>query len=165
MGDSFGDILPIIAMVVALVFSIIKKNRGTKEDDTSLPESEYTEVPHESFPTLNDWFDSSESSPEETSPEEIKEEKPVTRPTSNMQPEVMRPPKMEYNSSGYQRIKKRDNLKKPERVSRISSKIVSKTLAKEDDDSQPIDSTGFNNEPFDLRRAIIYTEILKRPVF
>lgn len=160
MGDSLGDIFYIIAMVAALVFSIIKKTRGTKQDGASVPQNEYTEVPHESFPTLNDWFDTPEPSPEE-----IKEETPVTRPTSNMQPEVMRPPKMAYNSSGYQRIKSRDNLKRPERVSRISSKIVSKNLAKEDDDSQTIASSGFNDEPFDLRRAIVYTEILKRPVF
>ncbi|MGQ1945824.1 hypothetical protein ACT3CD_01815 [Geofilum sp. OHC36d9] len=160
MGDSFGDIFYIIAMVGALVFSIIRKTRGTKQDGTSVPQSEYTEVPQEAFPTLSDWFDTPEPSPEE-----VKEEKPITIPTSSMQPEVMRPPKMVYNSSGYQRIKSRDNRKRPERVSRISSKIVSKNLVKEDDDSQTIASTGFDDEPIDLRKAIVYTEILKRPVF
>jgi hypothetical protein len=160
MGDSFGDIIYIIVMVAALVFSIIRKAKGTKQDGMSVPHDEYTDVPHESFPTSSDWFNDPESSSEK-----INEEKPIDKPKSNMQPEVMRPPKMGYNSSGYQRIKNRDNRKRPERVSRISSKIVSKNLAKEDVHSQTIAPTSFNDEPFDLREAIVYTEILKRPAF
>jgi hypothetical protein len=158
MGDSFGDIFYIIVMVAALVFSVIRKTKGTKQDGVPVPQDKYTDVPHESFPTSNDWFNDPKPSPVE-----IKEEKPIAKPTSNMQPEIMRPPKMGYNSSGYQRIKNRNNLKRPKRVSRISSRIVSKNLAKEDDNSQMIVSTGFRDEPFDLKRAIIYTEILKRP--
>ena len=149
MSDSIGDILYIVVMVVALIFSIYKKSRANSQDGTIVPEREVGDPFDEAFPTFN------RSLLEDEEPEERPLKHPP-RPTQATQPE-----KITYQKIAYQRLEKSGSLDRPERITRISPKSNHrKSIVQKVEDYQHF---FWDDEPLDLRNAIIYAEIIKRP--
>ncbi len=146
--DSLGDILYIIVMVVALVFSIYKKTKGSHQDGTLLPEREVGDPFDEVFPTgKRRWLD------EETV------EKPVKHPPKPLQKEKTEG--LGYQKIAFQRIQKSDALKRPERTTRITPRLTQKKSAVQKVESDQL--FYWDEEPLDLQNAVIYAEIIKRP--
>ncbi len=152
--DSIGDILYILVMVGALIFSVIKKSRDAARNRELVPEHETEEYPQEAFPPFSEWLDDEAM---KKPPREYQNEADV----QPMQTEKLQHQKLQYKKPDYQSIKKSDSLKRPERITRITRKPVHKSLAEEENsyDEPPV----WNGESFDLKRAIIYSEIIKRP--
>lgn len=152
--DSLGDILYILVMVGALIFSVIKKSRDAARNRELVPEHETEEYPQEAFPPFSEWLDDEAM---KKPPREYQNETDV----QPMQAEKLQHQKLQYKKPDYQSIKKSDSLKRPERITRITRKPVHKSLAEEANSYD--DSSVWNGENFDLKRAIIYSEIIKRP--
>ncbi len=151
MDNGLGDILYILVMVAALAFSIYKKAKGAGQDGSIMPEHEVEEYPGEAFPSFDDWFDKGKAEPKEKSTDNA---------VIPMQPGKIEHRPLEYKRPDYKTIKKSDALKRPERVTRITPRQIRKSLAKE----EPTEQVSYwENEPLDLRNAIIYAEIIKRP--
>ncbi len=152
--DSIGDILYILVMIGALIFSVIKKSRGAARKGEVMPEHETEDYPQEAFPPFSEWLDDETM---KKPPREYQNE-PEIEP---MQAEKLQHQKLQYKKPDYQSIKKSDSLKRPERITRITRKPVHKSLEEETDsyDESPV----WNGECFDLKKAIIYSEIIKRP--
>lgn len=152
--DSLGDILYILVMIGALIFSVIKKSRGADRNGEVVPEHEAGEYPREAFPPLSEWFDDEAM---KKPPLEYQNE-PEIEP---MQAEKLQHQKLQYQKPDYQSIKKSDSLNRPQRITRITRKPVHNSLAEETNSYN--DSSVWDGESFDLKRAIIYSEIIKRP--
>jgi hypothetical protein len=152
--DSIGDILYILVMVGALIFSVIKKSRDAARNREVMPESEAEDYPQEAFPPFSEWLDDEVI----TKPTREFQYEPEIEP---MQAERLQHQKLQYKKPDYQSIRKSDSLKRPERITRITRKPVHKSLADEADSYN--DSSVWDGESFDLKRAIIYSEIIKRP--
>lgn len=152
--DSLGDILYILVMIGALIFSVIRKSRGAARNGEVVPEHETEEYPQEAFPPFSEWLDDEAM---KKPPREYQNEVEV----QPMQAERLQHQKLQYKKPDYHSIKKSDSLKRPERITRITRKPVHKSLAEEANsyDESPV----WNGEGFDLKRAIIYSEIIKRP--
>lgn len=152
--DSLGDILYILVMIGALIFSVIRKSRNAARKGEVMPEYEVEEYPQEAFPPFSEWLDD----------EAIKKPQRDYQNEAEIQPmqaERLQHQKLQYKKPDYQSIKKSDSLKRPERITRITRKPVHKSLAEEANSYG--DSSVWNGESFDLKRAIIYSEIIKRP--
>ncbi|ASB48813.1 hypothetical protein [Alkalitalea saponilacus] len=157
MGDALGDIVYILLMLGALIFSLYKKSKSAGQDGDFMPEHEVGESPGEAFPTFKDLFGDAD---EEEKVPAIGKKTPETE-YATMQAEKLKPQKLEYKKPVYQSIQKRERIKKPERVSRIKQKISQMSLATKE---KAIDETSYwDDEEFDLKKAIIYSEIIKRP--
>jgi len=154
MGDSIGDILYLLMMVGALIFSVIRKSRSAEHKGDVIPEDEAETFPSEAFPPFNEWLE------KEIPQEETQEyqNKPEVQP---MQAEKLQHKKLQYKRPQYQSIKTSDSLKRPERITRITRKPAHENLA-ENINSYNYTSV-WDNESLDLRKAIIYSEIIKRP--
>jgi hypothetical protein len=152
--DSLGDILYILVMVGALIFSVIKKSRDAARNRELVPEHETEEYPQEAFPPFSEWLDDEAM---KKPPREYQNETDV----QPMQAEKLQHQKLQYKKPDYQSIQKSDSLKRPERITRITRKPVHESLAEEANSYG--DSSVWNGENFDLKRAIIYSEIIKRP--
>jgi hypothetical protein len=152
--DSLGDILYILVMVGALIFSVIKKSRDAARNRELVPEHETEEYPQEAFPPFSEWLDDEAM---KKPPREYQNKVDV----QPMQAETLQHQKLQYKKPDYQSIKKSDSLKRPERITRITRKPVHESLAEEANSYG--DSSVWNGENFDLKRAIIYSEIIKRP--
>ena len=154
MGDSLGDILYILVMIGALIFSVIKKSRSAAHKGEVVPEYETEAYPQEELPPFSEWLDDEII---QKRPQEFQKE-PEIQP---MQAEKLQHQKLQYKRPDYQSIKKSDSLKRPERITRITRKPVLKLLAEEENSYK--DNSVWDDENFDLKRAIIYSEIIKRP--
>jgi hypothetical protein len=154
MGDSLGDILYILVMIGALIFSVIKKSRNAGRNGEVVPEHEVEDYSDDTLPPFREWFDDEAI---KKPPREYQNE-PEIEP---MQAEKLQHQKLQYKKPDYQSIKKSDSLRRPERITRITRKPVHKSLA-EETDSYDKDSV-WDAENFDLKQAIIYSEIIKRP--
>ncbi|MDG5799551.1 hypothetical protein QA597_04150 [Marinilabiliaceae bacterium ANBcel2] len=145
--DSLGDILYLLIMVAVLVISVIKKPKS--DEDVVVPESENDE-----FPPFDDWLDQ---------PKE-KNKKKDSDSSERMEPEKMKPEKLEYKRPEYKNITKQKSFKQRDRnpsIMRHPSR--KKSLVTEDDITAKSDL--WDSEEIDLKKAVIYSEIIKRPDF
>ena len=131
--DDFGDILYVLAMLAALVFSVIKKSNQAKKRPSVPMDTEPDPFdPMEEEPIiqdLRDLFKPRQPRPQPATEASVQKTEPVTvRPTI-----ISRIP---------------HRLTKPLEVIDL------------DETSAPTD---FFEEGIDLRQAVIYSEILKRP--
>jgi hypothetical protein len=151
MGDGIGDIIYIIVMIAALVFSIYKKAKASKHDGDVMPEHQVGDSPTESFPSFKDWFNDDEEEPEE-----------IVRPQiQTMEAVPLKPNRLNYKKPEYKGMQKSDSLKRPERVTRITKRTVHNSL---NPGKIAETFTYWDDEQLDLQKAIIYSEIIKRPI-
>ena len=139
--DSPGDILYIIVMLAAVVISILKKAKGSGQGGTFSPEQEAGDPFDEVFPTGKGWLE--EEQPQKLPP------KPVL-----VKEEAL--PRARTMRINYQKIQKR-----PERTTRIKSRIAQNRSRLEEPESESC--SFWDREPLDLKTAVIYAEIIKRP--
>lgn len=156
MGDSFGDIIYMVLMVAALVVSVIVKAKKAPQEGSPLPQSEVNEDEHdEEFPKFSDWLSGGE--------EKLKEESVVASIPSPQLEEIPYERMRSDLAASYHKVKRREKAQRPERVPQTPLKSVSnRVIAKEEDESE---ASAWFEDSHDLRRAIIYSEILKRPTF
>ena len=134
--EDFGDILYILAMLAALVFSALRKKKQVKERPNQPVET--SRSPFDPFEEDDNVFDELKEifRPEEREVEPapvIKEEKP-------------------------KEVLKRIEYKKEKYVPKKVSKTVELIALEED-----YDDFSFIEEEVDIRKAVIYSEILNRP--
>lgn len=154
MGD-FGDILYILVMIGALVLSVLKKSRSKEQQGDGMPENEASPFPEEAFPPFGEWLED--------------ERRPQAQPTNTseaipqpMKAEKLEPQKLNYKKPDYQSIKRSDSLKRAEQITRITRRPETKILEDEDDSYNT--SSWLKEERYDWRKAVIYSEVLKRPI-
>jgi hypothetical protein len=148
MDNSIGDILYIVVMVIALVFSIYKKTKGGNQDGTIIPEREVGDPFDEVFPTFNSNWD------EEKTPVDI----PVKHPPKQIPTEQT--DRVRYQRIDFQRTKKSETSKRLERTSRTSRSSIQRKSTREPESEQQY---YWDEEPLNLQNAIIYAEVIKRP--
>ncbi|GAO29244.1 hypothetical protein JCM15548_11412 [Geofilum rubicundum JCM 15548] len=141
-------------MIGALIFSVIKKSRDAARKGEVVPDHDDEAYSDEAMPPFSEWFDDEAI---RKPPREYQNE-PEIEP---MQAEKLQHQKLQYKKPDYQSIKKSDSLRRPERITRITRKPVHKSLAEEANSYD--DASVWDAENFDLKRAIIYSEIIKRP--
>ena len=134
-----GDLLYVLIMVVALVFSFIKKAKGKEQrPNAHIPEHEVEDTLSEVFPTFK----------------QIWEEQKVPEP-----PKVRTfPPPVQHQRKVIDkgvRIKDRKTI-----TSGLKKRDTHKVFLDEDENNE---IPYWNKEPIDLQKAVIYSEILKRP--
>lgn len=130
--DDFGSIIYIVFTIIAVVFSIMKKNKQ-KEKTTTIP-TESSDPLNEVLPTFEKIFGNEKLNP-------------VPKPV-----DISEPIKKKEVVNSFE-AKKREM---ESRFSRIKKeKPVEKEISKESSEEQ---ETYFN-----LRKAVIYSEILRRP--
>lgn len=139
--DSLGDILYIIVMLAAVVISFYKKAKGSGEGGTFSPEQEAGDPFDEVFPTGDKWF------------EEEQPQKQPPKPVLKKEEIIPRPRTLRIN---YQKIQK-----KPERTSRLTSRIAQNRGNLEEPEREA--RSFWDEEPLDLQTAVIYAEVIKRP--
>ena len=148
MDSSIGDILYIVVMVIALVFSIYKKSKSGNQDGTIIPEREVSDPFDEVFPTFNqNWNE-----------DRVPADMPVKHPPKPVQQEIA--DRVRYQRIDFQRTNKSETSKRLERTSRLSRSSIQRKSTREPDSEQMY---YWDEEPLDLQNAIIYTEIIKRP--
>ncbi|TLX77786.1 hypothetical protein E9993_03830 [Labilibacter sediminis] len=132
--DDFGTIIYIIFTIIAVVFSIIKKS-NQKTNPTTPPASTDSFDPfEEDIPSFESIFGEKQTPP---TPEPVASSKP-TKPTKVL--DELEKKKKEIDDR-FARIKKTD----------VSHKQEVEDISKQDE------------RWFNLREAVIYSEILKRP--
>jgi len=156
--DDFGEIIYIIIMVVIFIFSALKSKKG-KRGDAPLPESDSGSPMDEVFSPFKDIFDDEE--------EEFRRE----------EPERTSPPEPAYEASGRKDLKDAPFVKEDyvftantspgdARRQRKNKAPGRKTQLQSENDMAYADKTGTELvEWFDLRQAVIHSEILKRPEY
>lgn len=144
-----GDVLYLIVMVVALVASIYKKTKSNTHGGTIIPEREVGDPFDEVFPTYNpQWHEN-----------EVTEERPQKHPPEPKP--ALQPERIKYQRIEYNRIRKTDRIKRPERTTRLTSRMVKRKSTAEVIDKET--EYFWDEKPLDLQNAIIYSEIIKRP--
>ena len=149
MDDNFGEIIYIIVMVAIFIFSALKKKKAPGEN---IPEKEVPNPMDEIFSPF-----------EELLNPEKEDESPKTersQPTHSVNEAIKNYPfiKEDYvftaNTSPEDIRRKRKN------------KSSSRQAVLKSDDGQPVNQATSAEHPFkrfDLKKAVIYSEILKRP--
>ena len=141
MKEGLGDILYFLAMIAFFVISSIAKSKKAKKNAAPAPEAEPENYPDGTeatdedhrFPWLDDIFNDEEEK------ETLQEETPT-------------PPVFESLSEKHYQSTKKENTPKKREIFQYS----------EVEDSGSAGSY-WDEEEFDLRRAVIFSEILKRP--
>ncbi len=148
MGDSIGDILYIIVMIIAVVLSIYKKAKGNNQGGPLLPEDEVNEPYEEVFPTYNprNWSQKAEQT-----------EQHQKQPPGKVMPAPAKSQRIDF-----QRTKVNMERKRIERTSRISKRTIHRKTYQEQVTEQ---GYYWDENPMDLKNAVIYAEIIKRPDF
>ena len=131
-----GDLLYVLIMVVALVFSVLKKAKG--KEQRPAPSHEVEDTLSEVFPSLKQIWE-----------EQKVPEYPITKTFS---PPVQHQKKIIDKGI---RIKDRKII-----TSGLKKRDTHKILLDEDENNG---ISYWNKEPIDLQKAVIYSEILKRP--
>ncbi|MCG8580430.1 MAG: hypothetical protein MI866_10960 [Bacteroidales bacterium] len=134
--DDIGNILYILAMLAALIFSAYKKQKQAKKpmqapDEPVQPDTEAMGE-EDVFEELRELFQNPKPKPQPVveQPEKIKKEVPL-------------------------HMQKKEEPKKNDVPKHKPVELIS--IDEEEE------SSGFNKEQIDLRQAVIYSEILKRP--
>jgi hypothetical protein len=148
MDNSIGDILYIVVMVAALIFSIYKKSKAQNQDGTVRPEEEVGDPLDEVFPTF--------TMPKPKPAEPI--ERPVKQPPRLIQTEAV--PRIRTSRTDFHKIKTRGDSKRLERSQRLTTHTSPRKSTQEPELEQHY---YWEEEPVDLQRAIIYAEVIKRP--
>lgn len=153
MGDSIGDIIYMVLMVAALVVSVIVKAKKAPQEGSPLPQSE--DEHDEEFTAFSDWLSGGE--------EKTKEDTVVSSTPSPQQEKMPYERMRSHLADSYHKTKRKEKFQRSERVAQAPLKSAPRrSVTEEEEDSEA--STWFNDTQ-DLRRAIIYSEILKRPTF
>jgi hypothetical protein len=136
----FGDLIYILIMVVVALFSFFRANKNKARQESSIPDFETVNIPEEVFP-----------------PGMFGEEraKVLTKPPEKRITPVQR--------SHFTRINYEKRRQK-KRTIFSGVKRQQETNIFLEDDNQLIGSY-WENEQFDLQKAVIYSEILKRPEY
>jgi hypothetical protein len=137
--DSIGDFLYLILMVGAVIVSVIKKSRD-KQKPVPPPTHNAPIDPSDFFPEIRNWLDDEEQAP-----------KPVFVPVVEKKTQVKSVPGnsvFTYDSP--------ENLQPGPAI--VKSHYSDKT-----DGSHLPKFNVFDDEQFDLRKAVLYSEIMKRP--
>ena len=153
MKDGLSDILYLVAMAAFFIFSSIMKSRKAKKNLPPQPAPEkfdpWEDEEEDTTPTFEDIFrtQSTTKVPEpvpvvaESRSDIVKEREKITRHMFSMQqPEAMGP-------DNQKKLKIREDTFEYSKV----------------DDTHEVDSF-WDYEEFDLKKAVIFSEILKRPV-
>lgn len=139
--DSIGDFLYLILMVGAVIVSLLRKNKKEVPPMANpKPERDIKDL----FPEMRNWMEDEED-------EEVKDEEPVpVVATPKSTPFVpIESPVFTFDSpENYQQ-------------GRSTVKTAPMELESLDEDRESL----FDDEPFDARKAILYSEIMKRPVW
>jgi hypothetical protein len=154
MDKNFGDIIYLVLMVAVVLFSAFRKKKTTKQ---GLPEPhrEVRDPMDEIFPTLKDLFNGEEG-----------EEKPLTEQAESHLPLVSiektdkRKKESPFLKADYV-FSARSSMDDVRRRRRIPIKKALDLDSQEQGDFCQSDVI----EDFDLQKAVIYSEILKRPDF
>jgi hypothetical protein len=136
----FGDLIYVLIMVVVAVFSFLRSNRSKERQDMPIPEFKTIKLPEEMFP-----------------PGMFGEEKAnvLTKPPEKKSITVGR--------SHFTRIDFENRRQKKRTIfSGLKKQQETKIFLEEE---QQLISSYWENEQFDLQKAVIYSEILKRPVY
>lgn len=155
MSDSLGDILYILVMLGVVLIGAIRK-RNSQGEGKVLPEDEVHDYPTEAFPPIKQWLEQMEAA------------KPRTEP-------LLIPPipqariKERETGKGRAKIQGRAATRRP----RVSLETTPRMQLKKAAIKEPViveenDAEGWfpgEDEQFDLRQAVIYSEILKRPTY
>jgi len=136
----FGDLIYVLIMVAIAVFSIIKKSSSKKQTDVLMPEFEAENSPVEVFPQNRFW-----------------EEKvrPLNKPLEIKEKKVYR---SEYKKIDFEKRK----IKKRTITSSLKKRQIAKVILEVDEQSN---YSFWEEEQFDLQKAVIYSEILKKPEY
>lgn len=150
--DSLGDILYLLIMVGVVIFGVIKKSK-TSGGGEIMPEDEVDDYPSEAFPPLSKWLE------EQLDPKPKPEI--VTKPRVAPVMQKEREPAVSHFKKPYKPAPRKP-YQSLEDTPRIQRKIATKESFIEE---EPEYGTSFlwEDEQFDLRKAVIYSEILKRP--
>lgn len=141
-------------MIAIVVLSMYKQAKRSQEPDIAVPDQK-DKHPTDNFPPLDDWLnDRPIAGDEKLKPDELK--------TSPLRVEKLKPEKLQYTGLKRHRIQKKERIKKPELTSKLSYKKFRVGLEKEGSIKEP---SYWDDESFDLQKAIIFSEILKRPNF
>lgn len=132
--DDFGDILYVLAMLAALVFSAIRKSKQSKKQPAAPVE------------TPADRFDPME------------EDEPIIQDLRDLfKPKPPRPQPVSVTEFKTEQAKSLQQKSRP-KTQRKSTKPLDVIETEE-----ASESTDFFEDGIDLRQAVIYSEILKRP--
>jgi hypothetical protein len=149
-----GDIIYILVMLAIFIFSALKKKKRVSEDEIPVPEREGKSPMDEVFSPFKDIFDDEE--------EEKKKETAATTPSPENRKENLRGSpfvKEDYvftsnTSPGDARRQRRNRT--PGRQPFLKSGETESIEGEEEAYSE-------EEEWFDLRKAVVFSEILKRP--
>ncbi|MDR2928926.1 MAG: hypothetical protein LBV41_12125 [Cytophagaceae bacterium] len=139
-----GDIAYGLIMLVAVVASIYKKaiKNNRPHDDMPMPEQEIDDTLKEFFPTVRQLI-------------EVENRKIASPPAYRKPENVSQFSDYRKNDFKRQRIKEKETIS-----SSLRKRIPQKDLFDEDESKT---ATIWDKDPFNLQKAIIYSEILKRP--
>lgn len=149
MRESIGDIIYILVMVIALVYSIIAKAKKVEHEAPVVPHRDKVDDDENYYPTFNEWL---------TGEKEIEV---VTDPTPPIPKKE--PYKRRSSLDDYQHLKQDKPQKGWKNPPHTPPNVVSKRLSTIEDEE--FEEVVLFKDPHDLRKAIIYSEILKRPSF
>lgn len=139
---NFGDYFYILIMVGVFIFSIIKNTRKKEEQTpSSNPNRRIPDVLEEVFPDIRNWMDDEEET--QVVPEPV----PVIQTLETIPPTTH----FTYDSP--------ENAQPTRGITRQT--VISAPMELESDQ----ESMTLWDEPIDLRKAVLYAEILKRPVW
>ncbi len=158
MEDVFGDIIYILLTLAVVLFAAFRKKKVSGQVAPS-PEKEAHDPLNEVFPTLKDLFGGErETFPHPYDDEEDKEEEAEASTFA---------PKMAGNLKGVPFVN--EGYVFSARAGADDSRRQRKIPKKMPVVTEPRKGTGdgdyYGTEYFDLRQAVIYSEILKRPDF
>lgn len=155
MSDSLGDILYILVMLGVVLIGVIRKANSQGKGKV-LPEDEVHDYPTEAFPPIKQWLEQMEAAIPRTEPLSIP---PIPQA------------RIKQREPGKERVKLqgRSSARKP----RVSIETTPRMQLKKAAIKEPViveenDADGWLpgvDEQFDLRQAVIYSEILRRPTY
>ncbi len=156
--DGFGEIIYIIVMIVIFIFSALKKKKP-KEHEMPAPEDRESENPFdEVFRPFREIFEDEDTQPHESPQKNGQPEPAMTdKGSKNLKdaPFVKEDYVFTANTSPGDARRQRKN-RAPGRQEKLKSE-EQEGLNREDERG------GSGNDWFNLREAVIYSEILKRP--
>ena len=155
MDDISGDIIYIVLTLVVVLISALRKKKAPQKPE-SAPHREVGDPMDEVFPTLRDLFtEPEEEAPVAPSAESLdsieSQGQPETVSGSPGNPFVRSDYKFPSSSSAGEASRQRKMRKKKSELTRVRTQIDEEDVKEQ--------------ESFDLKRAIVYSEILKRPDF
>ncbi len=145
--DDFGSVIYIVFTIIAIVFSIIKKANKVKDQNSQSPQTR-KDTTHKGFPDFETLFEDTEEMEEEVISDQpsVKIE---TVPSKQIQPKPV--------SNDFQ--------EKVKEMERKYSRKAKKSKTKKEPEMCLVEDKEGDNFAFNLREAVIYSEILKRPDF